>query len=80
MTRITGANRYAVASRITQEFDRRPARAYVATGTAFPDALVGAARRQHLLPKRTNQGRSVRELREQGLGFGDLRAGGVFIA
>ncbi|OLT39636.1 hypothetical protein BJF86_07215 [Serinicoccus sp. CNJ-927] len=44
VTRITGANRYAVASRIAQEFDRRPARAYVATGTAFPDALVGAAR------------------------------------
>ncbi|ANS79117.1 N-acetylmuramoyl-L-alanine amidase [Serinicoccus hydrothermalis] len=44
VARISGSNRYAVASAIAQEFDRRPARAYVATGTAFPDALVGAAR------------------------------------
>lgn len=44
VTRITGSNRYAVASAIARQFDAEPSRVYVATGTAFPDALVGAAR------------------------------------
>ncbi|WP_151523876.1 cell wall-binding repeat-containing protein [Serinicoccus kebangsaanensis] len=44
VTRISGPNRYATASRIAQRFDPDPARVYVATGENFPDALVGAAR------------------------------------
>lgn len=44
VTRITGANRYAVSSAIAQQFPSGGARAYVATGLNFPDALVGGAR------------------------------------
>ena len=44
VTRLTGSNRYAVAAAVARQFDPGPARAYVATGTSFPDALVGAAR------------------------------------
>ncbi|WP_130014395.1 cell wall-binding repeat-containing protein [Serinicoccus sediminis] len=44
VSRITGTNRYAVASAVARQFDTEPARVYVATGTSFPDALVGAAR------------------------------------
>lgn len=44
VTRIEGPNRYAVSAAIADMFPRGQARAYVATGTLFPDALVGAAR------------------------------------
>jgi putative cell wall-binding protein len=44
VTRIQGTDRYAVAGAIAQQFAPGRSRAYVATGTSFPDALVGAAR------------------------------------
>lgn len=44
VTRISGPNRYAVSAAISEQFPRWQSRAYIATGTDFPDALVGAAR------------------------------------
>ena len=44
VTRIQGQDRYQVSAAIADEFTAGGARVYVSTGTAFPDALVGAAR------------------------------------
>lgn len=44
VTRITGSDRYQVSAAIADEFPSGLGRVYVSTGTAFPDALVGAAR------------------------------------
>jgi putative cell wall-binding protein len=44
VTRLYGADRYETAAAISAAaFDPGPAVAYIATGTNFPDALVGAA-------------------------------------
>lgn len=44
VTRITGQDRYQVSAAIADQFPSGVGRVYVSTGTAFPDALVGAAR------------------------------------
>lgn len=44
VSRITGADRYAVSATIAGQFRTDPGKAYVASGGTFPDALVGAAR------------------------------------
>ncbi len=44
VSRIAGADRYQVSAAIADQFPSGQNRVYVATGTAFPDALVGAAR------------------------------------
>jgi putative cell wall-binding protein len=46
--RVSGANRYATAARISANtFGRNVPVAYVATGTTFPDALSGVAAAGH---------------------------------
>lgn len=44
VTRITGSDRYQVSAAIAHEFPDGLGRVYVATGSTYPDALVGAAR------------------------------------
>jgi putative cell wall-binding protein len=43
-TRVAGTDRYATAQAVSQFYPRSTTRAYVASGTAYPDALVAAAR------------------------------------
>lgn len=43
-TRVSGADRYATAQAVSQLYPAATTRAYVTSGTAFPDALVAAAR------------------------------------
>lgn len=42
--RVAGADRYATARAVSQYYPAGTTRAYVTSGTAFPDALVAAAR------------------------------------
>lgn len=44
VTRIDGSDRYQVSAAIADQFPDGPGHVYVATGTTYPDALVGAAR------------------------------------
>jgi putative cell wall-binding protein len=44
VSRIAGTDRYQVSAAVADQFPGGLGRVYVATGTAFPDALVGAAR------------------------------------
>ncbi|MGB5934724.1 MAG: cell wall-binding repeat-containing protein [Ornithinimicrobium sp.] len=41
--RLAGANRYATAVKVSQEFEGNRASTYVASGQAWPDALAGSA-------------------------------------
>ncbi len=43
VTRLGGADRYATAAQVAEQFPVGGPVAYLATGTAFPDALTGAA-------------------------------------
>lgn len=43
-TRVAGADRYATAQAVSQLYPVATTRAYVTSGSAFPDALVAAAR------------------------------------
>lgn len=43
LTRLAGPDRYATAEAITRTFWTKAARAYVASGAIFPDALTGGA-------------------------------------
>lgn len=42
-TRLSGTDRYGTAEKVSQQFPSSTTRAVVASGAAFPDALVGAA-------------------------------------
>lgn len=43
LRRVSGVNRYATAERVAREFPSGTGTAYVASGEAYPDALIGAA-------------------------------------
>src|SRR5690606_3122514 len=43
VTRVAGGDRYQTAAAVAAQFPGNPAQVYLATGTAFPDALSGAA-------------------------------------
>jgi putative cell wall-binding protein len=43
VTRLAGADRYATAEAVIRAFWTKSVRAYVASGTTFPDALAGGA-------------------------------------
>jgi len=47
VTRLAGANRYATSAEVAKRFPQGLPVAYVATGTAFADALAGAALAGH---------------------------------
>lgn len=44
VSRIAGPNRYATSALVSAELPGGPSRAYLATGTTYPDALSGSAR------------------------------------
>ncbi|WP_298889872.1 cell wall-binding repeat-containing protein [uncultured Serinicoccus sp.] len=43
-TRVSGSDRYATAQAVSRSYPAATTRAYVTSGTAYPDALVAAAR------------------------------------
>lgn len=47
VSRVSGANRYATAAEIAEQYDPGAEVAYLASGESFPDALAGAALAGH---------------------------------